>query len=98
MIVSGFRRGGKTEADAMINSGIGDQLRDSIYKYATSLQTEFGNSVHQNLEANYTKSKSLKPFITILTLLSFIAIVALSIRVVYRINQKNKLIRRLRIA
>jgi signal transduction histidine kinase/DNA-binding NarL/FixJ family response regulator len=96
LIFTTYDKKGKAEAEGIINTQIGDQLRDSIYAYAKQLEHSFGKNVQANLDANYLKSTRLQPTTTVLSVISLVAIIALSWLILYRINQKNQLIRSLR--
>ncbi|MDB5253426.1 MAG: multi-sensor hybrid histidine kinase [Flaviaesturariibacter sp.] len=80
---------------SLIMTGIGEGLRDSVNKYAGLLEYVFAQGVQSNLDLNSQKSEKLQPIITSMSVISFIAITALSCLIVYRIRHKNLLIRNL---
>jgi signal transduction histidine kinase/CheY-like chemotaxis protein len=96
LVINAYEQKGREEAQGIINTQIGDNLRDSVYTYAKQLETVFGGNVQTNLDANYQKSKRLQPITTSLSIISLVAIIGLSWLILYRINQKNQLIRSLR--
>jgi signal transduction histidine kinase/CheY-like chemotaxis protein len=95
LVLNTRQKGQREESRSLILTGIGEGLRDSVNKYAGLLEYVFAQGVQSNLDLNSQKSAKLHPIITSLSVISFIAITALSCLIVYRIRTKNLLIRNL---
>lgn len=92
LVLTTYVNRSREQTEALLNTGIGQGLTDSVTKYATQLDKGFANLVQSNLDASNRRSERLQPVITILAVTSFLCILALSVLIVYRIRHKNRLI------
>ncbi len=95
LVLNTYVRRSKQQSEALIGTGIGEGLTDSVTKYATQLESKFAAGVQSNLDSTNRQSETLKPVISTLALISLIAILASSLLIIYRIRQKNRLINNL---